>query len=597
MARKHAPDFDLEIEAPANGRLRQSTIRVIHRGDDRALFTDTADLNRAKERAKATARIAEHLKVSPSKVAPRLEEAWNNITDQHRRLCAQAAAGSPEAAPVMTVDLLDAQLDEVRRPLCLVGGTAFAAAWCKVRLATSRCVDAAGRVVEHDPPLVAIEDRLVVVRGDGAAFADGGLVPGARPLADLGLPVRLPHSPPPSCGWSGAGVKRYLAGERPDPAEVFARLQGVVDRFMDFARSLADQQTTCELVACYVLATWLLDAFHVVGYLWPNGERGCGKTSFLQVVTETAYLGQLILAGSSYPTLRDLADYGATLAFDDAEAVMDTRRTDPDKRTLLLAGNRRGATIAVKELEGERWVTRHVRTFSPRLFSAIRLPDPVLGSRSIVLPLVRSSDPARSKASVMDDANWPGDRRRLRDDCWALALANLPDLPEHDRTAAVRARLAGRDLEPWRAILAVAHWLEHRHGVTGLFGRMEALSMDYQKNERGEIEEHDSTRVLFRALLELTREIGEDEVLEVSPSRVAETMNRIAKDEDLADADKDFTNARRVGWLLKRQRFRKAEADAHGKRWALPRHDVVAAAKAYGVEDMGGENPAADTPF
>ena len=51
---------------------------------------------------------------------------------------------------------------------------------------------------------------------------------------------------------------------------------------------------------------------------------------------------------------------------------MDPRRTDPDKRTLLLAGNRRGATVAVKEPEGERWVTRHVNTFSPRLFSAIR---------------------------------------------------------------------------------------------------------------------------------------------------------------------------------------------------------------------------------
>src|SRR5262249_54758312 len=160
---------------------------------------------------------------------------------------------------------------------------------------------------------------------------------------------------------------------------------------------------------------------------------------------------------SSYPTLRDLADYGATLGFDDAEAVMDAKRTDPDKRTLLLAGNRRGATVAVKELEGDRWVTRHVQTFCPRLFSAIRLPDPVLGSRSIILPLVRSTDPKRTKANVMDPADWPCKRQALIDDLWAVGLAHLPELPEHDREAAASARLAGRALEPWRAVLGVAH--------------------------------------------------------------------------------------------------------------------------------------------
>src|SRR5439155_2432205 len=140
-------------------------------------------------------------------------------------------------------------------------------------------------------------------------------------------------------------------------------------------------ETMCEFIACYVLSTYFLDGFNVVGYLWPNGEPGAGKTTLLQVVTETAYLGQLILAGSSYPCLRDMADYGATLAFDDAEAVMNVRRIDPDKRTLLLAGNRRGATVTVKELEpdGKRWTMRHVSTFCPRLFSAIHLPDEVLG--------------------------------------------------------------------------------------------------------------------------------------------------------------------------------------------------------------------------
>jgi hypothetical protein len=74
------------------------------------------------------------------------------------------------------------------------------------------------------------------------------------------------------------------------------------------------------------------------------------------------------LAGGSYTSLRDLADYGATLMFDGTEQIMDPKRADPDKRTLLLAGNRRGATAPLKERVGERWVTRHVQAFCPRLF-------------------------------------------------------------------------------------------------------------------------------------------------------------------------------------------------------------------------------------
>ena len=103
----------------------------------------------------------------------------------------------------------------------------------------------------------------------------------------------------------------------------------MVDRFVDFSRSLASQETMCELVACYIFGTYFLDAFHVVGYLWPNGEPGAGKPVLLQVIAELAYLGQLILAKSSFPCLRDMADYGATLAFDDAENIMDIRQTDP----------------------------------------------------------------------------------------------------------------------------------------------------------------------------------------------------------------------------------------------------------------------------
>jgi hypothetical protein len=595
--------YRLEIEAPANGRVGKSTITALDAGG-KVAATDKADLQSGSERQKVAQRLAKSLKVRPERLGRQLETAWNEALDRYRRFREQAAAGSPEAAAVETVELLDAGPAALGRPLGLVGGVSHAAAWLTRRREVSRSVDpGTGAATEHDPPKVTTEDVLLVVSRDGRCFAEAH-VPGARPLCELGLEVRLPAAPPPGRGWSGAGVKRYLGGERPDPAQVFGRIAEVVDRFVDFDRSLADQPVMCELTACYVLASYLLDAFNVVGYLWPNGERGCGKTQFLQAVAELAYLGQLILAGSSYPTLRDLADYGATLAFDDAEAVMDVRRTDPDKRTLLLAGNRRGATVAVKELEpdGQRWRTRHVSTFCPRLFSAIRLPDEVLGSRSIIVPLVRSGDDRRAKSNPMDPEDWPCDRRRLVDDLWAVGLQHLPELPAFDRRAAAAATLSGRNLDPWRPILAVALWLQERHADDGLYDRMEKLSRDYNDTERGEYEEGDHTRVLFRALLKTAADPAG--VVTIRPKDVAAAMNAIAAEDDLAEGDKPYTSARRVGWVLKRQRFRRPkERSEKGKVWQATAEEIRRSACAYGVTAGGaaggagpGPGPEVETP-
>jgi hypothetical protein len=595
MPETTTPKYRLETDTHSNGRVGKTIVRVLD-ADDKVLLEDHFDLRSSRGRKKAARGLAASPKVpgaDEDKFAEELERLWNDGANQRRQMKKQAEAGSPEAVPVVTVELLDAEPEAVRRPLCLAGGRAYAAAWCQARLVTRRSVDPDTlRVREHSPPLETVEERLVIVRDDGAAFTDGAGLPGARPLAEMGLPVRLSAPVRPGRGWSGAGVKRYLAGERPDPANVFGRVVSVVCRYLDFDRSLAPQETMCELVGCYALSTYLLDAFHVVGYLWPNGGAGSGKTTLLNVVAEMGYLGEVILGSSTCATLRDLADYGATLAFDDAEAVMDVKRTDPDKRTLLLAGNRRGAYVAVKEPAGkDRWVTRHVHAFCPRLFSAIRLPDPVLGSRSIVVPLVRSGDEKRTKASVQDHASWPCDRRRLIDDLWALGLAHLAELPRHDAEAAALARLAGRDLEPWRALLAVAHWLQERHGVAGLFRDLERLSMTYQSERQDFDPASANPRLLLWALREL---IGNKDAITFTPGELAKRAKAIAGREDLDAAD--VASAEKVGWFLKKLRFQRADRTGKGRTWQATREEVEYLALAYAVPERAPDTEPEPAP-
>lgn len=501
----------------------------------------------------------------------------------------QAPRPAPQAAPDV-IELLDAAPDTMRRPLALLGGRCYAATWLYAKVTRRETLTSKGEVIRHNPPIEIKEQRLFVVRDDGAIFGDGG----HKSLGELGVDVHLPEIPPSDRTWSTAGVRAYAAGNRPDPAGVFGRLVDVVDRFIDFDRSLADQRTMSELVGCYILSTWFLDAFQVIGFLWPNGDRGSGKTHLLLVVTELAYLGQLILAGGSFASLRDLADYGACLGFDDAENMNDPRKTDPDKRALLLAGNRRGATVPLKELAGDKkWVTRYVNAFCPRLFSAIRLPDAILASRTIIIPLIRTPDRYRANVDPLDYTVWPHDRRELIDDLWALAVSNTKKITAWDSKVEKGSRLAGRALQPWRAILAVAGWLD-ASGVSGLWKRMEALSVDYQ-SERVDLEVSDYTALAIRAMIEyavanvanetnVANHIETPKAYEFTTSALAEIAHQIASDSD-GDLDPEKVTSQRLGHVLRKMRLTKPPRPS-GQRlriWRITHGDLLKWATAYGI--------------
>jgi len=486
------------------------------------------------------------------------------------------------ATPI--VELLDDVPPAMRRPLALIDGRGYAGAWLPVRITRTEKKNNKGEIVKLDHPLVETCMRLFVVLDDGKVFGEGG----DGSMENLGLEVHLPEPPPTNKLWSSPAVKEFRKGVRPNPLDVFDRVVAVVDRFIDFDRSLADQQTMAEMIACYILGTYFLDAFNVVGFLWPNGGRGSGKTHLLMVVAELAYLGQVILSGGSYASLRDMADYGATLAFDDAENLSDPKQTDPDKRTLLLAGNRRGNTVPVKELGADKkWRTRYVNTFCPRLFSAIELPDEVLGSRSIVVPLIRTPDRARANADPLEFEAWPHDRGKLIDDLWALGLAHLAEMQKYDRYVGEHARLAGRNLQPWRAILAVAAWLD-TNGRSGMWEKMEELACNYHYNEKPNLETGDLTRLIIRALCHCAisaNSANNGETLEkwvFETKEITQTSGRLASAEDAGSGD---INSHRVGRILGQMRLEPSPRPGGkgSRRWEVARADLDRLVKTYGL--------------
>ena len=466
--------------------------------------------------------------------------------------------------------ILDEFPDVIDRPLKLIKGRAYGVSWLPI----------SGRSEGQDKT----EVRPVVFRDDGVFFSELDIL-GSLPFDELGMTLDLPHEVPIAKRLSPNGFKRFVSGDRPKPSDVFERIINSIDAFVSFEHSLVDHRATCELVAAWTLGTYLTDAFDVLGYPWPSGERGSGKTQLLNTITRLAYLGKTVTAASTFPSIRDDAHYGATLGFDDCENVRDM---DPSKRELLLAGNTRGTVISHKELFGDRWKTREVNSFAPRLFTAINLPDAVLDSRAIRLPMIASADKEKTRRSPTRPEDWPCDVRTLVDDLWMLGVGYLSRLQQCDADAAQMSPLVGRALDIFRMPLAVTYWLEIDHGARGVFDRMSLLAQTHQ-GLKAETGGQDTISLVLNAIDELLNTQG-GEAIRLTAKQIAERSQVVAEREEMVDVAMLLDNAQRVGRMLGGLGFKHAGSHGSARSWVITRNQLHQVAEARGVKLMDRGN-------
>ena len=144
-------------------------------------------------------------------------------------------------------------------------------------------------------------------------------IDGHKPITEAPFMFALEGTPRPDSTLSAAAYIRYvMKGEPiPQPSYTFASVSDAIDSFVAFDGSFASQKDMSDFLACWVMSTYATPAFDTVGYIWPNAERGAGKTQCLKTLTALSFMGQSITSSSSFPSIRDEAAMGATVGFDD----------------------------------------------------------------------------------------------------------------------------------------------------------------------------------------------------------------------------------------------------------------------------------------
>jgi hypothetical protein len=217
------------------------------------------------------------------------------------------------------------------------------------------------------------------------------------------------------------------------------------------------------------------------------------------------------------------------------------------------------------------------------------MPDSTLASRTIVVPLIRTPDRYRANADPSDDEAWPHDQRQLVDELWALSLSNLAYLPAYEKRVNETATLTGRNLEPWRSLLAVALWLDE-NGVAGLWARIEQLSVDYQQ-ERGEMESGDQTNLIIRALcrcaisaINAKSAINSEGGWVFTTEEIKDAVIATANDAE-ADVDVEKFTSKRIGRTLGKMRLSQSTRPGGrgSRRWIVTIEDLSRWTTSYGM--------------
>lgn len=161
-------------------------------------------------------------------------------------------------------------------------------------------------------------------------------------------------------------------------ADLLSDIRSFVHRYVDLSPQFE------EIAACYVLFTWVYDAFRELPYLRVRGDYGSGKSRFLLTVGSLAYKPMFASgASSTSPLFRIIDAFQGTLVIDESDFRESDERAEIVK--ILNNGNARGFPVLRCELNlRKEFDPRAYAVFGPKIIATRReFQDRALESRCL----------------------------------------------------------------------------------------------------------------------------------------------------------------------------------------------------------------------
>jgi hypothetical protein len=216
--------------------------------------------------------------------------------------------------------------------------------------------------------------------------------------------------------------------------ELAALISGYLYRYVDLSLSFR------RIATCYVLLSWVHDAFNELPYLRLRGDFGSGKTRALTVIGSICYRPFFASGASTVsPIFHTLDTFGGTLLLDEADFRFSDEKSELVK--IFNNGNVRGFPVLRTAMTVKKeFDPRAFNVYGPKVIAMRRsFEDPALESRFL------TEEMGQRKLRADIPINLPNDQQEE-----ALALRNKLLMYRFDTldTAALNDRLVNPAFSP-----------------------------------------------------------------------------------------------------------------------------------------------------
>lgn len=292
--------------------------------------------------------------------------------------------------------------------------------------------------------------------------------------------------------WSKASTRGYINTDVTAPTSVnlFAAVRKAYTTYVDYADEMFH-----DLMALYIMYTYVFRLFDSTGYLHFNGTAASGKSRNLALLDALAFNTVWASSMSAASLYRKLAGSPGTTCIDETEGFEGER--GEELRRILNAGYRDGSTVVRTEKgPNDRYIPISYEVYGPKALASINPLEPVIASRCIVVamrPAIRELPDFER-----DDEQW----QALRDDLYVWALDNAAEIDalratwRDSRKAELAPKLIGRQWETSRQFIVLADYV----GGEKFAVRVIDFFNEYFAKQQAALDASDRLRTTLRAL-------------------------------------------------------------------------------------------------
>jgi DNA primase len=268
-----------------------------------------------------------------------------------------------------------------------------------------------------------------------------------------------------------------------------------------------------DLVATWILLTYVFPAFNAVPYLHFHGGKGSGKTTALNFVARLAFSALKCAGPTEAAASMHLANTSGTLVIDETEHLLNPRPGSREEFLLLilLIGYQAGAILPKGDAESQQTVERCV--FGPKCLGSIGRIQHVLRSRCLTIHTKEAGPDHLPEGDLNHDAREVAIACRSllnRLHVWSLrsGLA-IHQRVTHNMRDIDRKQLGNRDRELWLPLFTIARHVDEERGRGAV---LEPTLMDLRSDKEQEfkaLEAEENPHALYlRVLADLLEDHG-----------------------------------------------------------------------------------------